>query len=174
MISLLFVMALLARQAVFTQTTSFVAIPAAAFTTQNSTTIEKPLQGTVETLGYTGNATGTARFFGDNAVMFAPVNLPHGARVLSFDCGGVAPRLSRRIEFMLRRNQPQQANVDLASVFTDFNVTSFQFKRTTSIQSPVIDNRSFNYYIVAKIGATNDIPECRTCAVNRCTIEYTQ
>lgn len=154
--------------------TAFLAVPAASFTPQNSTTVDKPLRGTVETLGYSGNATGTARFFGDNSAMFAALNLPHGARVLSFDCAGAAPRPSRRIAFKLRRNEPQRANLDMATIATDSEVTTFQFKSTSAIQSPVIDNQRFNYYIAAEIGATNDIRECRTCFVNRCTVAYVE
>jgi hypothetical protein len=165
--------ALLLSLEALAQSPKFLAVPAASFTPRNSTTVEKPLRGTLETLGYSGNASGTARFFGDNSAMFAPISLPHGATVLSLECAGAAPRLSRRIIFHLRRNQPQQANVDMATVATDFPVTAFQFKSTTSIQSPVIDNRRFNYYIAAELGATNDVPECRTCFVNRCTIGYT-
>ncbi len=162
----------LIASASFAQPTQFLAVPAAAFTPQNATTVENPLRGTVETLGYSGNFSGTARFFGDNGVMFAPVYLPHGATVIAMECAGAAPRLSRRIAFKLRRNHPQQANLDIAAVFTDFPVTSFQFKTTTRILAPVIDNRLFNYYLVAEIEATNDIKECRTCWVNRCSIAY--
>lgn len=169
---LVVILGLFAPSVALAQSLSYLAIPSSGFTTRNSTTVVNPLRGTVETRGYTGNVSGTARFFGDNAVMFAPVNLPHGATVISLNCAGRAPRPSRRISFSLRRNEPQQANVDMASVFMDFNVTSFQNKSTTSIDSPVIDNRRFNYYIVATIDATNDIQECATCSVNRCTIGY--
>lgn len=153
------------------QTISYLSVPASGFTPRNSTTIKNPLRGTVETLGYSGNVSGTARFFGDNGMMFAPVFLPHNSKVISFACAGNAPRLSRRIIYVLRRNEPQRANVDMASIFTSFS-DNFQFKSTISIQSPIVDNQMFNYYIVASIGATNDINECRTCSVNRCTIGF--
>lgn len=154
------------------ETISYLSVPASGFTPRNSTTIKNPLRGTAETLGYSGNVSGTARFFGDNDMMFAPVFLPHNAKVISFDCAGIAPKLNRRIIYVLRRNEPQQANVDMASIFTSFSETNFQFKSTISIQSPIVDNRKFNYYIVASISATNEINECKTCSVNRCTIGF--
>lgn len=153
---------------------NYLAIPSSGFTPRNSTTVVNPLRGTLETRGHTGNASGTARFFGDNVQMFAPVNLPHGSTVISLDCAGRAPRLSRKIDFYLRRNEPQQANVDMAGVFLDLDVTSFQNKSTSRIDSPVIDNRRFNYYIVAEMSGVGNtiISECPTCSVNRCTIGY--
>ncbi|MFQ5616469.1 MAG: hypothetical protein ACE5GO_08425 [Anaerolineales bacterium] len=165
------ILGLLAPSMALAQSLSFLAIPSSGFTPQNSTTHFDPPPGSAENRGYEGNSSGTARFFGDNEIMFAPVNLPHGSTVISLTCGGRADRLSRRIVFRLRRNEPQQANVNMALVSTDFNVTSFQTKSTTSITSPVIDNRRFNYYMVATIVA-NGPPECRTCSVNRCTIAY--
>lgn len=158
--------------AIAQSTTGYIAIPASGFTPRNSTTVEGPLRGTVETLGHTGNATGTARFFGDNSVMFAPVNLPHGSTVVSLACAGKAPTKRVRIFFSLRRNEPQQANVDMAGVGTKWDDTSFEFISTSRISSPVIDNQKFNYYIVAGLNSTNDIDECRTCLVNKCTIGY--
>jgi len=154
------------------QTISFLSIPASGFTPRNSTTVKDPLRGTLETLGYSGNVSGTARFFGDNGEMFAPVYLPHKSNVISLACAGKAPRKNRRISYKLRRNEPQQANVDIASIFPKYSETGFQFLRTRSIQSPVVDNEKFNYYIVASIDATNDIRECRTCSVNKCTIGF--
>jgi len=172
-IYLVVTLAMFSSPVALAQAVGFLAIPSSGFTPRNSTTVDRPFSGTVETLGYTGNKTGTARFFGDNDIMFAPVNLPHGSTVTELTCGGHAPMLHRRVSFVLRRNEPQQANVNMAGLYPIFKSTSFQIKSTTSITSPIIDNRKFNYYIAATIDATNNIQNCRGCSVNRCTIAYT-
>ena len=139
LISILF---LLVASVALSQTTSFLSIPSSGFTPLNS-------EGTGNA-GYSGNQTGTARLFAGSFLMLAPVNLPHGATVTSMRCGGRAPSSDFRIVFTLRRNEPQQANVDMATVMTTLGQTTFQFVDTSSITSPVIaDNASFNYYIVA-------------------------
>ena len=171
-IYLIVTLSLLAPSIVLAQEVSYLAIPASSFTPRNSTTVKDPLRGTVETLGYTGNISGTARFFGDNDSMFAPVNLRHGSTVISLTCGGMAPTPRVKIHYILRRNEPQQANVDMAGVAAKTGLTNFQTSSTNSIKEPVIDNKRFNYYIVATLLATNDIQECRTCSINRCTIAY--
>lgn len=146
----------------FAQTKSFLSIPSSGFTPQNTT----------ENDGYVGNQSGTARMFDNNFLMFAPVALPHGATVTSLRCGGKAPFPTFKIVFTLRRNQPQQANVDMAVVMTTFEGLGFQHPETTSITSPVINNDQFNYYIVAK-ARHDDVEVCPTCTVGYCRISYT-
>jgi hypothetical protein len=169
---LIAILGLLAPSVALAQSVSYLAIPSSGFTTRNSTTVVDPLRGTVETRSHTGNVSGTARFFGNNDLMFAPVNLPHGSKVISLTCSGGSPSPRTRVFFRLRRNEPQQANVDMALVFPNVRETNYQDRSTTSINSPVIDNRRFNYYIAASIEATNNIRECATCFVNRCIIAY--
>ena len=168
----MFFIGLLYPPQLLAQSLSYLAIPSSGFSPRNSTTVKSPLRGRVETLGYRGNVSGTARFFGDNDVMFAPVNLPHGSTVVKLTCGGHAPKPNRRVSFVLRRNHPQQANVDMAALYPKVKLTGFQTMSDSSIRSPVIDNRRFNYYIAATIDATNDIQQCASCSVNRCTIAY--
>jgi hypothetical protein len=104
--------------------------------------------------------------------MFAPVNLPDGASVVSLRCGGSAPLNDFRIVFTLRRNQPQQANVDMASVSTNFAGVGFETVTTSSITSPVVSNASFNYYMMAEADAF-DVGLCPGCLVGYCRIGYT-
>lgn len=151
--------------AAFAQTeTSFLSIPSSGFTPQN----------VKDAVGYDGNQTGTARRFQGNFRMYAPVNLPHGATVNHFRCGGRAASNEFRLIFTLRRNEPQQANVDMATVMTDFEQIGFQFvgTGTTPIVSPVINNATFNYYIVAETSAF-DVGFCSDCSVGFCRIRYT-
>jgi hypothetical protein len=123
----------------------YLSIPSSGFTPQDA--------GKTNVIeSYDGNTSGTLRMFAKSYYMFAPVNLPHGATVTSMRCGGQSPKQkNQRIIFILRRNEPQQANVDMASIMTIFDETQFQFRDTTSITSPVVDNETFNYYIVASI-----------------------
>lgn len=104
--------------------------------------------------------------------MFAPVNLPHGATITSMRCGGGAPRSDFRLFFTLRRNDPQQANVDMATVMTTFEEKGFQFVNTNSITSPLVNNARFNYYIVAGVSA-KDSGLCPKCDIGPCRIGYT-
>ena len=159
-------------------TKSFLSIPASAFTGQD---------GGHAVYGYEGNITGTSRSF--NVRVFAPVNLPHGAYVTSLQCGGRA-YFHRSIVFHLRRNEPQQANVDMATVKTSLDGTGFEFVNTNSITSGEINNSKYNYYIVAEIEDTRDnpntaafcpnkpvpdplLPKISECRVNFCSIGYT-
>lgn len=159
----LVVFALTASAASAQQSASFLSIPASAFTSRQ----------VLGVAGYDGNESGTARFFGNNNfVMFAPVHLPHRARVTSLSCGGRAPSNQIQIIFTLRRNQPQQANVDMATTSTDFAQTGFQFVSTTSIVRPVINNQRFNYYLVA-LARHFDVGLCPSCSVGFCSIGYT-
>lgn len=144
------------------QETSFLSIPSSGFTPRSVT----------ENHGYDGNNSGTARFFDKSFWMFAPVALPHGATVTALRCGGTAPSNQIRIEFTLRRNQPQMANVDMATVMTTFEGMGFEHPETTSITSPVVDNAKFNYYIVAAARHI-DVGRCPKCVVGYCTIRYT-
>ena len=144
------------------QTTSFLSIPSSGFTPDAAT----------GDFGYTGNDTGTARFFDNAFYMFAPVALPHGAKVTALRCGGKASSPEKRIAFTLRRNEAQVANVDMATVKTTFEGAGFQHPRTTSISSPVVDNANFNYYMVAEIQYV-DVSPCPTCSVGYCRIRYT-
>jgi hypothetical protein len=169
---LIFACSLIGSSLTLAQSIDYIAVPASGFTPRNSTTIKDPLKGTVETLGYSGNASGTARFFGDNNEMFAPVFLAHNSKIVSFSCAGNSANKRTRIRYYLRRNQPQQANVDMASVFSAHAETGFQRESTTLIQSPMVDNKTYNYYIVASIDATNNIRECKQCSVNTCSIGY--
>jgi len=157
-ISILFL--LIASVALAQSPTRFLSIPSSGFTPQTSEE------------GYSGNQTGTARFFGTGFWMFAPVNLPHGATVTSMRCGGQAPFSDDRIIFTLRRNDPQQANVDMATVMTTFERTGFEFVATSSITSPVVNNNRFNYYIVAEADLI-DVRHCTNCSVGFCRIGYT-
>ena len=148
----------------FSQASAFVSIPASAFT---------PRQVKNNLGGYDGNVTGTARMFTENSFsMFAPVSLPHGASVTSLSCGGQDSFSNVRLKFTLRRNEPQQANVDMGTVSTSFEQTGFQFLSTTSIVEPVIDNRRFNYYVVAET-QHEDVGFCPGCSVAFCAIGFT-
>ena len=146
-------------------TTCYLSIPSSGFTPRAS-------EGTVGSdAGYDGNQSGTARFFNGSFAMFAPVNLPDGATVNSMRCGGQVST-SNKISFTLRRNEPQQANVDMATVMSNVGDTGFQFLDTTSIESPTINNATFNYYIVAQADDF-DVGVCPTCSVGFCRIGYT-
>ena len=146
--------------------TQFLSIPSSGFTPRES-----------EALGgesYSGNISGTARRFAKSIEMFAPVNLPDGATVTSLRCGGSESSPDLRIRFRLRRNEPQQANVDMATVHTGVPGTGFQFRTTTSITQPVVTNSTFNYYIIADLESlTSEFPQCPLCSVGFCQIGYT-
>jgi len=130
---------------VLANTNGFISIPASAFSEKNS-------QAFAEMTSYRGNDTGTSRYF--SGTMFAPLNLPHGSVVTSFSCGS-KPKGSNITRFTLRRNEPQQANIDMAVIDTLkpnnvlAPVTHYQILNTISIKSGGIDNSKFNYYIVA-------------------------
>ena len=142
--------------------TSYLSVPSSGFTPRAVT----------GSLGYDGNQSGTARLFDSNFWMFAPVALPHGAKVTALRCGGKAPSPEIRIIFTLRRNRPQVANVDMAIVMTTFKGVGFQHPETTSITSPVVDNSVFNYYIVAETQHI-DVGLCPSCIIGYCRIRYT-
>ncbi len=144
----------------------FISIPSSGFTPMWSYSNGR--------ISYKGNVTGTARQFAGSHIMFAPANLPHGSVVTSFKCGGKHPSVDagKAIEFVLRRNEPQQANVDMATIATEPTRSGFQLVSTTSIDSGKVDNNRFNYYVVAsRISATEeDFGDCEKCVVGFCTI----
>jgi hypothetical protein len=145
-------------------TTRYRSIPASAFT---------PIAAAA---GWTGSSSGTNRNFGAgtaaSAALLAPVELPHGAIVTLFRCGGQDASTSFKISFTLRRNLPQQANVDMAFIESTFSATGFQTLGTGSIGSPVIDNGSYNYYVIAQ-AVPVEVGSCTSCSVNYCRISYT-
>ena len=160
-------------------TRGFISIPASAFSGENSDTGSDTTDGE-ETFGYQGNESGTTRHF--NVVLYAPVNLPHGASVTLFKCGGSSAK-NTRAAFRLRRNEPQQQNVEIANVKTSLEGAGFEFMSTHSIRNEKIDNEKYNYYIVAEVlkshvnpsdrarcGNPSKLPEC---SVNSCSIGYT-
>ena len=163
----------------------FVSIPAAAFTAKDSDTHysngNAGASSSKNTHGYIGNKSGTTRSF--NGFLYAPVNLPHGATVTSFSCGGSSAKNTRTV-FKLRRNEPQQENVDMARVTTSLEDSGFEFINSLNIRSAKVDNQKYNYYIVAhilKLGHNPSItPYCITgtevpeCSVNFCNIGYTE
>lgn len=122
---------------------------------------------------YDGNETGTVRFFMHNHIMFAPVSIPHNSIVTGFSCGGTNPTPRSSIKFTLRRNQPQQANVDMATAITDPTNNGFQFVSAGNIVSGRIDNQANNYYVVAKrVSEDESFRSCNKCAVGFCSIRY--
>lgn len=143
----------------------YLTIPSSGFTPQTS-------EGTGDA-GYQGNTTGTGRQFFGSVRMFAPATLPHGATINSLYCGGVAPTSMTRVVFTLRRNDPQVANVDVATVATDFANLGFTWANSTSVTEPIVDNRLFNYYLVAEVDDQNG-SLCPTCTIGFCRIRYTQ
>lgn len=146
------------------QTASFVSIPASAFTPVET-------QGTRG--GYGGNETGTARSFSNQTFgMLAPVQLPHLSTVTSMSCGGRDAGPNVLVKFTLRRNEAQQANVDMAVLSTTFEQTGFQFLNSSSITQPLINNQRFSYYIVAET-RHSDVGFCPECAVGFCRIGFT-
>jgi hypothetical protein len=162
----------------FADVKGFISIPAAAFSTQDSRTSGP--EG-----NYRGNNTGTSRSFRGGrspsfrGSLFAPVNLPHGAIVTSLSCGSKTMS-GWKTGFVLRRNEPQQENIDMASVKTSGH-GRYEFINTISISSPKINNSKYNYYISASLwdgpfdvirGVV--IPCLDYCAnVNFCNIGYT-
>jgi len=122
---------------------------------------------------YDGNETGTARFFMHSHTMFAPVSIPHNSIVTGFSCGGTNPTPRSSIKFTLRRNQPQQANIDMATAITDPTNNGFQFVSASNIESGQIDNQANNYYVVAKrVSVVENFGGCNKCAVGFCSIRY--
>ncbi len=143
-------------------TTGFISIPASAFSGENGS----------QSLNTTGTATVLTH------LAFAPVSLPHRARVTSLQCGGTS-FFRNSIVFTLRRNEPQQANVDVATVRTSLEGTNFEFVNTNSVANAVVNNARFNYYMVADITdpqETDDVPAfCQKgkCSIGFCRIGYT-
>ncbi len=162
-ISILFLLSATAAHA--QSLTRYLSIPSSGFTPQSSEGFF------IDDGSYNGNTTGTARFFGGSFNMFAPVNLPHGMKVTSLHCGGGTSPIAR-LRFTLRRNEPQQANVDMAVIqLSGEESGGFKFMETNSITSPVVNNFSFNYYIVASAN-DGDVAPCTNCSVGSCRIGY--
>lgn len=137
----------------------FVSIPASAFSGVSR----------LET-SFKGNDTGTALFF--NVKVFAPVNLPDGATIISMRCGARA-FFKRQISFTLRRNEPQQENIDIAVAQTSLDGTSFEFIDTNTITSGLVDNSKYNYYVVAEIeDPTVSPPTSPFCPDGECWVGY--
>jgi hypothetical protein len=158
------VLVVLTSSGAFAQQAEFLSIPSSGFTPRDV--------GTGFDQGYNGNRSGTARFFDGSLRMFAPVNLPDDASVTSLRCGGRGSSTDFRILFTLRRNEPQQENVDMATVMTTFAGVGFQTVTTTSTTEPVINNEVFNYYIVAALDTTEEFATCRTCSIGFCRIGF--
>jgi len=116
----------------FAQDSGWLSVPAAAFNGERTFP----------------NATGTAQFFRTTAV--APVILPDNATVTFMACGGRAT-FRKQIIFTLRRNEPQQENVDMAVLETSLNGTGFEFVSDNQIIDGAVDNSRFNYFIVADV-----------------------
>jgi hypothetical protein len=110
------------------------------------------------------NLSGTAQHF--NTILFAPISLPEDVTITSFECGGRA-FFKRSIKFTLRRNEPQQQNIDVASMRTTLDGTGFEVVRTSTINSGVINNERFNYYIVAEIKDPSVNPPTRPFCPNK-------
>ena len=104
--------------------------------------------------------------------MFAPVSLPHGTVTTAFNCGGRHSDATGEVRFTLRRNEPQQANVDLAEMATTRSNTGFEFVSAQSVLNETVDNRKFNYYIVAQVNAVNEVFTCPECLVGFCNVGY--
>jgi hypothetical protein len=143
------------------QSTSFISIPASAFSGANGSR--------------SMNETGTAMFFSTYA--FAPVNLPNRSKIISFACGARS-FFQKSIVFSLRRNEPQQKNVDIATLSTSLTNTNFEFLNTTTITEGVVNNSRFNYYIIADMFKPGEGPGneafCKKgeCWVGFCKIGY--
>ena len=160
---------------VIADTNGFISIPASAFSEQDS-------QSSTGDSSYKGNDSGTSRDF--KRKLFAPINLPHDGVVTSLTCGS-KPKGGFLTSFTLRRNEPQQANVDMATVVTSKGGTlgagllTYQIINTKSVISPLINNAQFNYYIVAaSISPAPDGPVGLICPdrcgnVNFCSVGYT-
>ena len=139
---------------------AFLTIPSSGFTAQTS-------EG-----GYGGDVTGNARFFAGSSLLFAPVNLPHGATATSLKCGGLAPVTDLRLIFTLRRNNPQVANIDMITAATSYAGNDFETTFSNVVDEPEVDNKRFNYYIVAEVDNQVGADLCPTCTVNFCRIVY--
>ena len=104
------------------------------------------------------NNSGTAAFFRTKA--FAPVFLPDGARAFSFTCGARTV-FGKGITIKLRRNHPQQANVDMGvAEIPKGGDGNFKFVTVNRLTDGVIDNSRFNYYLIAET-----IPKSATTGV---------
>lgn len=188
LISIVVTYLLLNASATLAGTKGVVSIPATAFTEQNS-------QSSNQKGSYKGNKSGTSRSF--TGMMLAPINLPHGSIVTSFKCGA-QPHDGSLVEFTLRRNEPQQANLDMGVITSAFSsvpplignkplgLAEYQFISTTAITSGGIDNSKYNYYILAStifppvdllVGSTPPWSKCavsKSCtSINFCNVSYT-
>ena len=136
--------------------------------------------------GMAHNSSGTAVFLRTTA--FAPLLLPDNATITFFSCGGKAT-FRKEVIFTLRRNEPQQANIDMASLETGLDETGFVTLTSNDIVQGEVDNRRFNYFIVAdssKPGGNNPgdraicnptqngtDPVSTECSIGFCRIGYT-
>lgn len=122
------------------------------------------------------NETGTAAFIRKQA--FAPVHLPHGSKAQRFSCGVKAwPIKGFRIS--LRRNEPQQENIDMGAVNIDRGSNGgFKFLSSEVLIENGIDNRRYNYYLTVEIQpkseTTGSICNGKECIIGSCQIHFTQ
>jgi hypothetical protein len=120
------------------------------------------------------NETGTAAFFRQRA--FAPLSLPDNAKLVGFDCG-LRTFPIHGIKVSLRRNEPQQANVELDNLgIPKGGDGRFQFKSATQVSHPDVNNGKFNYYLVAEVlpksANVSDICNGEECLVGACQVAY--
>ena len=104
--------------------------------------------------------------------MLAPVNLPHGAVATSLYCGGMAPVTDLRLVFTLRRNAPEVMNIDMITAATTYAGNGFQWTSSNVVDEPLVDNKNFNYFIVAEVDNQVGADLCPTCTVNFCRVGY--
>lgn len=164
-------LSLLSATSAFSQSVGSLSIPAAAFDGVRSFQ----------------NTSGTSKYF--RTLLYAPVFLPHGSTAINMTCGGKAP-FGKNIIFTLRRNQPQQANVDMAVLETSLDGAGFEFVTESVSDAQTIDNRIFNYFIVVDVSkpggnlpgdravcpptSPSDVDPNRTkCSVGFCRVTYT-
>jgi len=95
------------------------------------------------------NESGTAFHFHNTA--FAPVFLPDGTLVTELKAGAHVESPTIGAKIVLQRNEPQQANVEMAAVETSSTGNQFQFVSTTSIRERTINNERYSYYIVVDL-----------------------
>lgn len=74
------------------------------------------------------------------------------------------------MRFVLWRNYPQQANVEMAVAQTGTGEFGFKFISDLSIVEPLIDNGRYNYFIRASIEG----PYFGGFTVGYCRIDYTE
>ena len=132
------------------------------------------------------NDSGTTTFI--RTAAFAPILLPDDATITFFGCGGRAA-FRKEVIFTLRRNAPQQANIDMAVLQTGLDETGFVFLNTNEVVQGEVDNKLFNYFIVAEASKPDAVqPNSRAiciptqngvdlksteCSVGFCRVGYT-